>query len=376
MPVWHAKLWPQARRLARAKGKQKTTACSACGTLNHRKDSKKCPKYEPKPAKNKLPTWVPPYFHQSASKDAGLLELKQLSYPEFFKRYCSSSAVAQRTLESWGWLPRLKDRSCWKCGGCLKLKKKTLRCTKKRCHVQFKDGRIPFTALHAGCKHASRCPEDFLKTAYVYTVGVPKDAAVHLTGVSLKVIDIFWAWLRLICAFREYKLGEAATFELEEVETDLTHCGKKKKADKVQHVGRMLVFASRSVDPATGKRKRPSWVPWKDRTIKAGAPLPPDHYDEVSAPLSKKLKSCVHHVDGAHANKKAHWKDQPLQGQPLLDVNHSKKQFSPFAKVPLEQLGAKLAAYLAKRKSSSKTSARFRVSTILGCSSLEEKPRL
>ena len=131
----------------------------------------------------------------------------------------------------------------------------------------------------------------------------------------------------------------------------------------MQHVGRMLVFASRSVDPATGKRKRPSWVPLKDKTVKAGAPPPPDHDDEVSDPLDKKLKSCVHHVDGAQANKKAHKRDEPLQGQPLLDVNHSKKQFSRFAKVPLKEVGAKLAAHLAKRKSSSKKSARFRVST-------------
>ena len=104
-------------------------------------------------------------------------------------------------------------------------------------------------------------------------------------------------------------------------------------------------------------------MPLRDRTTKTRVPPPPDSYDEISGQFKKKLENCVHHVDGARANKKCHRRAVPLQAPLLLAVKQRKKQFSRFAKVSFKEIGSKLAAHLAKQKSSSKNSARFRVST-------------
>ena len=116
-PIWHAKLWPQAKRLARAKGKQKTTACSACGTLNHRKDSQKCPKYEPKPAKKKLPTWVPPYFRRRSSSRSRTSTSSSTSSSTSTKTSTSisSSSSSSRTSSSGSSSSSSSSSSCCCC---------------------------------------------------------------------------------------------------------------------------------------------------------------------------------------------------------------------------------------------------------------------
>eukprot|EP00971_Amphidinium_carterae_P114103 2261159-Amphidinium_carterae.1 len=85
-----------------------------------------------------------------------------------------------------------------------------------------------------------------------------------------------------------------------------------------------MVFASRSRDQLTGKRKRPIWLPLRDKCTKQGAPVPPDSVEEISEHLQRKLRDCVHMADGAQANKVAH-KAGSLVSQPLLTTNHSKK---------------------------------------------------
>ena len=122
----------------------------------------------------------------------------------------------------------------------------------------------------------------------------------------------------------------------EEVETDLSHGGKERKTaaeSKIKHVCRMMVLKSRGLDPISKKRKRPSWVPLRDRSVKKGAPPPPDSERELKHRLSSKLKDCILHTDGAQANRKVHRTSPQLKGQVHVAVNHSALQCSHFAKV-------------------------------------------
>ncbi|CAE7469230.1 unnamed protein product [Symbiodinium microadriaticum] len=179
--------------------------------------------------------------------------------------------------------------------------------------------------------------------------------------MSHKVAESLYENFKTVTAVAEYVICKQSCFEDEDVESDLFSTKKRKREvdDKVVHEGRFLVMASR--DSEAG-RKRPVLVPLRDRAVKAGGRPPPDSLKDIREPLKEKLRGgCIHITDGARANVPE--ASLESQEQPLLSCNHSAKQFSRFAKLPLATLTQRLRQRLAAKSSSSKNSARFRVST-------------
>ena len=169
----------------RGKGIQRATVCSLGGVKGHRADNKKFhPEGLRRASKQPLPKYSPPYFDEPAAATKGLLDLRQIDFEGFLQKHCKTEAAAMRTLVRGKWLPSLSlKRHCWKCSGVLTRKGYTLRCTKKHCRVQFQDGRIPYSPLHCGARHARRSARHFLKVAYLFSLGLPKDAATIIAGL-------------------------------------------------------------------------------------------------------------------------------------------------------------------------------------------------
>ncbi|CAE7253892.1 unnamed protein product [Symbiodinium sp. CCMP2592] len=251
----------------------------------------------------------------------------------------------------------LRKRHCWKCGrGFLRAGQK-LRCG--RCSVKYDNGLLPYSPLYTGPRHKPRDARMVLDAAYCFSLGVPCDAAQHLAGMNHKVAETLYENFKTVTALAEYVFAKQSFFEDEDVESDLFSTRKRKRDDQVVHEGRFLVMASR--DTKAG-RKRPILVPLRDRAVKAGGRPPPDSMKDIGQPLKEKLRGgCMHFTDGARANESAH--RLPCLEQPLLSCNHSAKQYSRFAKLPLATLTERLRRRLEARSSSSQNSARFRVST-------------
>lgn len=306
----------------------------------------------------------PPYFHNRLSTTdkveahaSSLSKVKQKSFVELNKMY---PREALRYVQKIGFTPpaAAKLRSCWKCHGPVKaIKEKDdwcgasgswLRCKSKACRTKIAP--TAFTLIHK----TQLTYKDMLGLAFLFAIGTRVDQASHISGYHYKVVERFFFKCKVVTAFAEWQAGQQLEVHAGECEVDCAKFGVVDKGkEQCKHVGRMLAMCDRG----TASRVM---APLPSRRGPAGRNQGAEAFVEVHPILSRTFKpGSVQVSDSARAFVKS----AKARGTPSGIVNHTKGQFSAFAKVPLAGASPELIAVARERSSSSSNSMRLTVST-------------
>ena len=347
--------------------------CSLCGATGHRKET--CPlskKRAQTPGKRRKPLVkiAPPTrkptaldkkvlytTHSTAVRKTGLKGLKQIPYPEV----CSfSEARAKQELGKLGLLPPLARRQCWKCGCAMARQqsqgKYAFMCPRKACRCKVGRADLAYTPLwakqFAGVGYSYKT---FLQALYVYALKIPQDSGQHLAGVGYKEMQNWSKAFRHATAFAELQTGRDTQFGDGTVEFDgTTSATAKVSKKKNRHLGRFIVVVH---------RESGQWAlePLLDKDVLKAAPSPPEEYDEVKAPILKKMHGGhVASSDGAQAFKKLARKDLAAMGVPHATVVHGKKEFSRVVRIPVTSLSKRLRQRVARLPTTNGRTYRFK----------------
>ena len=201
-------------------------------------------------------------------------------------------------------MPARQVHHCWQCHKPLARSGDVLRCTTKACSItRVRHAAFAWTPLACSRGKKPQAPLPFLRSAYCYALRMPQDTARHFTGLSRKAVMQHWACHAAAAAWAERKHAEKTVFTHGVVESDGTRTGLQRVSDShVRHNGRMLVMVARD-DPSAAD---PAFVAMPDATVPRGAAPPPERYENVCEPVTRKLRpGTVHCTDGAQAFKKA-----------------------------------------------------------------------
>ena len=220
------------------------------------------------------------------------------------------------------------------------IKRKQLFCSKKSCRKQVHlDAYSPI--WWTGLTYRT-----YRNAVYYFSLGLRVDQAFHALGgsktISYQQAKRLWARLQEAMAWQCVEDCEQLVFKAGEVECDVASVAvsRDRISGTSKHCGRFLILCDR-----TSGQRGVFWLP--DKPCEAGAPPPPESFEEVLPILRRKIgKRHILMSDGAQATSKA----AKFLGVLHTKVVHAKQQFSKFEKIPAESLSPELLTVAQKRR--------------------------
>lgn len=383
-------LWNTAVGLKGFKKFNKPHRCSICKERGHRRETcPRAPTSRISRAKENPTDKTTVYAKATDTKRVIIRNLKQDSYPKITALTdAQAEAVLRKELKVLG---PAGSFICWTCGAKMRIRmirgKRSAVCQKRgkdRHYVQVTNpdyAHTPIGRFLRGGARKGAC-KLWVRSMYLTGLKTAQDSYRHLLGDGGEDSSRNWYDInRHATAFAEFYTGKTMDFDAGVLELDATKTNISRRDSKVNvHNGRFLVVHHRD----SGKY---GLVPLASKSVKKGAPPPPESFDEVAPVMDAKVKEkhvCatdsaqsykkyarLHFTKKGHSQqgkvlrstKKGHLKQGKVDGQRNVlhcTVVHKKKNFVSVVRYPKKYLSEPLKKYAASLPNTTPRVVRFK----------------